>query len=287
MLLNTVNFIELTQSLADIFSTNKNNILSYFQQYAIEIINENYNEYTIGYLDLESVKNFCNCNEIRCIDEIIVNHIAPRENQELLMSEDIMVLPTVLTTDTVLSRYLKDKKFEFEFVDNKIIAKRNGKIIDWSKLKQSNLFARFGGPKSLNDFNVNGYLFASDFILDRCRGWLGSPEILKSIASAYGEFSIADDYAERCRNYLVSFKVPLDVADIECTDAFINKRNKSDLLVKYGINAMAHYLKADKDNKDIYNPIIMLKRDYNVPHTEIIKVRNLVIDYQVVRVIGD
>lgn len=85
---------------------------------------------------------------------------------------------------------------------------------------------------------------------------------MKSIANAYGEFNIADDYAEKCRNYFVLFKVPLDVADIECTDVFINRQQKSDLLVKYSVNAMAHYLKAGKHNKDFYNPIIMLKRDY-------------------------
>lgn len=178
----------------------------------MEIINENYNEYTIDYLDLELIKNCCNCNEVRCIDEIIVNHITPKENQELLMSEDIMTLPKALTTDTALSRYLKDKKFEFKFVDNQIIAKRNGKVVDWNKLKQSNLFVRFGG--------------------------------LKSLANAYGDFSIADDYAEKCRNYFVSFKVPLDMADIECTNVFIDKQRKSDLLVRYSINAMAHCLKA-------------------------------------------
>lgn len=154
-------------------------------------------------------------------------------------------------------------------------------------MKQSNLFVRFGGPKSLNNFNVNGYLFIADFVLDHCRGWLGSPEILKSIANAYGEFSIADDYAEKCRNYFVSFKVPLDMVDIECTDVFIDKQRKSDLLVKYSVNAVAHYLKAGKRNKDFYNPIIMLKRDYNVPHEDIIKVRSLKIDYPKVRVIDD
>lgn len=287
MLLNTVDFKELTQSLADIFLTNEKDILSFFQQYAMDIINEYYSEYTIGYLDLELIKKFCKCSEVRCIDEIIVNHIAPRENQELLMSEDIMTLPKALTTNTALSRYLNEKKFEFLFVDNQIIAKRNGDIIDWNKLKQSNLLMRFGGPKSLNDFNVNGYLFAADFILDHCRGWLGSPEILKSIASAYEEFSIADDYVEKCRNYLVSFKVSVDLADIEGTDTFIDQQQKNDLLIKYSINAMAHYLKAGKYNKDFYNPTIMLKRGYNVPHTDIVKVRSFKIDYSKVRVIDD
>lgn len=287
MLLNTVNFVELMHSLADIFSADKKDLLSFLQQYAKEIINGNYNEYTIDYLDFGSLKNFCNCNEVRSIDEIVVNHIAPRENQGLLVAEDIMTLPKALTTDTALSRYLKDKKFEFEFVDSQIIARRNGEVIDWNKLKQSNIFVRFGGPKSLNDFNVNGYLFVSDFILDRCKGWLGSPEILKSIANAYGERSIADDYAEKCRNYFVSFKVPLNMVDIESTDTFIDQRQKSDLLIKYSINALTHYLKAGKYNNDFYNPIIMLKRDYNVPHTDIIKVRNLKIDYPKVRVIDD
>jgi len=287
MLLNTVNSIKLSQSLANIFATDEKNILSFFDKYAMEIINENYNECTIGYLDLELIKNFCNCNEVQCIDEIIVNHITPRENQELLVSEDIRTLPKALTTDTVLSRYLKDKMFEFKFVNNQIIAERNGEVIDWGKLKQSNLFMRLGGSMSLNDFNVNGYLFVTDFIIDHCRGWLGSPEILKSIATAYGDFSIADNYAEKCKNYLVSFRVPLDIADIECIDVLTDRKLKSDLLVKYAINAMAHYLKSFKYNKNFYNPIIMLKRDYNVPYTDIIKVRNLKIAYPKVSVIDD
>lgn len=285
MLLNTVNCAELTQSLANIFSTDKKDILNFFHQYAWEIINENYCEYTIGCLDLELVKKYCNCTKMKCVDEIIVNHIATRENSELLILEDIMTLPKALINDTALSRYLKGKNFEFEFINNQIVAKRNGEIIDWSKLKQSNLFARLGGAKSFNDFNVNGYLFAADFILEHCRGWLGSPEILKSIATAYGELSIADDYAEKCKNYLVSFKVLLDVVDIECTDAFIDKQQKSDLLIKYSINALSHYLEASKYSKDFYNPVLMLKRDYCVPHKDIIKIRKLKIENSKVKVI--
>ncbi|MGO0884431.1 hypothetical protein ACTPDI_16765 [Clostridioides difficile] len=40
----------------------------------------------------------------------------------------------------------------------------------------------------------------------------------KSIVNAYGKFIIANDYVDKCRNYIVSFRVSLGLADIECTD---------------------------------------------------------------------
>lgn len=43
------------------------------------------------------------------------------------------------------------------------------------------------------------------------------------------------------------------MADIESTDTFINKQQKSDLLIKYSVNAMAHYLKAGKHNNEFYS----------------------------------
>ena len=83
--------------------------------------------------------------------------------------------------------------------------KKDGKAVELDKLNFSNLNVRFGDKCSLKDFNVNGYLFVDEFEIDRVRGWLGSPEILKSIANAYSKTNIADDYADECRNFLVSF----------------------------------------------------------------------------------
>ena len=287
MLLNTASFKELGKSLAQVFATDEKTILSFFQRYAMEIVDENYGSMTINSLDLGLIMKFCNCSEIRCFDEVVIHHITPRENQYVLMTEDIMTLPNVLTKDTALSRYLKDKLFEFEITGDQVIARRNSYIIDWDKLYQSNISMRLGGRYSLRDFNVNGYLFITDFTLDHCRGWLGSPEILKSIANSYGEIGIADDYARKCKNYLLSFKVDLALVDVESTNTSIDIQKKSDLLVKYCINAMAYYIKRNKSNMDLYNPVIMLKRDYNVSHENIVQARNLIIDNTKVRVVDE
>ncbi|MDF2819881.1 MAG: hypothetical protein K0R15_322 [Clostridiales bacterium] len=85
----------------------------------------------------------------------------------------------------MLSNYLQKLGFKFSFDDKKIIMKRNGEIVDIEKLDFSNLKMRLGGEKTLNDFNVNGYLFIDKFELVAVRGWLGSPEILKSLANSY------------------------------------------------------------------------------------------------------
>jgi len=221
MTLNTISSKELTRSIADIFYTDEETIMNFFKQNSANILDEMYREYTIDYLSLDLIKSFSNCKEIKQIDEIIVHHITPRENYDILLSEDIMTLPQALVCNTSLSKYLGEKGFSFAFIDNRIVAKRYEEIVDLGRLNQSNLLQRFGGKNSLNDFNINGYLFTSDFVLNFCRGWLGSPEVLKSIATAYNDHRIADDYACKSRNYLVSFKVGLENIDIECKDADI------------------------------------------------------------------
>ena len=100
--------------------------------------------------------------------------------------------------------------------------KKDGKAVELDKLNFSNLNVRFGDKCSLKDFNVNGYLFVDEFEIDRVRGWLGSPEILKSIANAYSKTNIADDYADECRNFLVSFDVSIDKIDLEGFSADID-----------------------------------------------------------------
>lgn len=53
-----------------------------------------------------------------------------------------------------------------------------------------------------------------EFEEEAVRGWLGSPEFLKSLAIYYNKNSIADNYADKCYNYYVSFEVPLDKVDV-------------------------------------------------------------------------
>ncbi len=286
MLLNTINSEVLIKSLADILCSDRKTIIKFFNEKAKDIINEHYNEFTIDHLNLDIIKKYCNCSKIQSIDEVVVNHIAPRKSNNSLKLEDIMTLPQVLLSDTELSRYLDKRGFVFEFVDNKIVCKHHGEFVDWNNLRQSNMIMRFGGQYSLYDFNVNGYLFATEWLLNSCRGWLGSPEILKSISSAFNDHSIADDYAERCQNYLISFMVGLENVDLECRDVSISAGEKNDLLLKYSINALAHWLTEEKHITDCYNPIIMLKRDYTVPKKDILAFHHLKVENNRVKVIA-
>ena len=78
---------------------------------------------------------------------------------------------------------------------------RKGIIVDVENRLGTNLKMRLGGPNTYNDFNVNGYLFVDEFVEDAIRGWLGSPEFLKSLANYYDKNNIADNYAENSYNY--------------------------------------------------------------------------------------
>ena len=62
-------------------------------------------------------------------------------------------------------------------------------------------------------------------------------------------------------------------------DAGISKKEKSELLLKYSINTLAHWLKAEKHIIDCYNPIIMLKRNYTVPKEDTIAFHHLEVEH--------
>ena len=123
---------------------------------------------------------------------------------------------------------------------------------------------RLGGAGTLNDYNVNGYLFVDAFEIETVKGWLGSPEFLKSLSIFYNDYNIADGYADNCSNYYVSFEVPLNKIDIEWFDASIDEERKTDILLKYTINALAYSEMRIRPFLPMYNPIIFLKRDYDV-----------------------
>jgi hypothetical protein len=272
MFLNTTSNEKVYESIAAIFATDVAVVREYIENNAEKIVENYYDEHSINNLDLDSLKEICQCESIDVVKDLVVNHITPRENINSVCKEGIHTLPNALINKTVLSEYLSGLGFTFEFVDDHISMNRNGEVIDVKKLNFSNLLMRLGGKGTLNDFNVNGYLFVDRFRLQNCRGWLGSPEILKSLSNAFGDYSIANSYADKCDNYLVSFKVPIEKIDIECFDSNITTETKSDLLIKYCINAMAFSVAGKSAALDMYNPIIFLKRNYDVPAENIEKV---------------
>lgn len=120
----------------------------------------------------------------------------------------------------------------------------------------TNINMRLGGAGTLNDYNVNGYLFVDAFEIETVKGWLGSPEFLKSLSIFYNDYNIADGYADNCSNYYVSFEVPLNKIDIEWFDASIDEERKTDILLKYTINALAYSEMRIRPFLPMYNPII-------------------------------
>ena len=272
MYLNTLGKNEMYQSVAEMLGTDIETIKQYVMANLENIIDCNYDEHSIETMDLEPLLKRSNCIRPKKIDSLTVNHITPREDIDSVWQEGLLTLPHTLTKRTALSEYLRELGFEFLFNGKQITMKRYGKEVDIDRLQFSNLKMRLGGDKTLNDFNVNGYLFVNEFEIDAVRGWLGSPEFLKSLAVAYSKNSIADKYADHCRNYYVSFEVPLEMVDIEGFSEWIDEDTKTWILLKYTINALAYSEMKRKPFLPMYNSIILLKRNYDVPSQNIRKI---------------
>lgn len=272
MYLNTLGKNEMYQSVAEMLGTDIETIKQYVMDNSENIIDCNYDEHSIETMDLEPLLKRSNCIRPKKIDSLTVSHITPREDVDSVWQEGLLTLPHTLTKRTTLSEYLRELGFEFLFNGKQITMKRYGKEVDIDRLQFSNLKMRLGGDKTLNDFNVNGYLFVNEFEIDAVRGWLGSPEFLKSLAVAYSKNSIADKYADYCRNYYVSFEAPLEMADIEGFSEWIDEDTKTLILLRYTINALAYLEMKRKPFLPMYNPIILLKRNYDVPSHNIRKI---------------
>ena len=263
---------KLYESLAEEFSISVQQMKEYIKSNTKNILDYGYDEYTVEKIDITSLLNENFVGKLATVGEIMVHHITPRANTAEIKNEGLMTLPHALTEKTALSNYLAEKGFEFSFDEKQVYMKNDGGAVDISKLEPSNLLMRLGGKYSLFDFNVNGYLFVTDFRIADCLGWLGSPEILKSLANAFGDRNIADDYAENYNNYLVSFRVPIEQVDIAGYDANISREEKTEILIKCAINALACMEEEPKRTEDIYNPIIMLKRNFDVPGENVEKI---------------
>ncbi len=269
MYLNTLGKNEMYLSVAEILGTDIEVVKKFVIENADEIVDYHYDEHSIEQMNLDSL---INGNAPKRIDSLIVNHITPRESKESIWQEGLLTLSHALTKKTALSDYLKELGFTFSFDEKQIVMSMNDKIVEVENKLGTNLKMRLGGEKTLNDYNVNGYLFVSEFEQEAIRGWLGSPEFLKSLAIYYNKNSIADNYADKCYNYFVSFEVPLDKVDIEGFSDKIDADRKTDILLRYTINALAYAEMKRKPFLSMYNPIIFLKRDYNVPKEDIRKI---------------
>lgn len=278
MYLNTLGRHELYQSLAEIMNTTEKRIKQYVIKNKDVIVDCYYNETSIPSINLGDFMKYVECKRLNLIDKVIVHHITPRQDIDTVYTEGILTLPNVLTKDTVLASYLREIGFTFEFMDNHVVMKKDENIVEIIKLNFSNLHVRFGDNCTVNDFNINAYLFVCEFEVAKVRGWLGSPEILKSIATAFGKTSIADNYADICHNYLVSFEVSIDKIDLEGFSEEITDAYKTEILVKYVVMALAYCEMEKRPFFPIYNPVIYLKRDYNVHGDNICKVWELIGD---------
>ena len=231
MYLNTLGKNEMYKSVSEIVGTNVETVKRFVKENADEIVDCHYDEHGIYQMDLSQLLKE---NELKQIDSVVVSHITPRENAKNIWDEGLLTLSHALTQETELSDYLKNIGFTFLFEKEQIIMYKDNHIVDVKSENGNNLKMRLGGEKTYNDYNINGYLFIDEFEEDAIRGWLGSPEFLKSLANYYGKNSIADNYAEKCYNYYVSFEVPLNEIDLEGFSDEIDSMEKTEILLRTG-----------------------------------------------------
>lgn len=273
MFLNILGTNEMYMSVAEILGTNIEVIKKFVIENAEGIVDCHYDKYGIEQMDLG---NLINGNGFQRIDTLIVNHITPRECEENIWKEGVLTLSHALTRKTALSDYLQELGLTFSFDEKQIIMCKNGRIVEVENKLGTNLKMRLGGEHTSNDYNINGYLFIDDFEEATVRGWLGSPEFLKSLATYYNKNSIADNYADKCdNNYFVSFEVPLDKVDLDGFSDKIDADRKTGILLRYTINALAYAEMRRKTFLSMTNPILYLKRDYDVPKEDIRKIWKL------------
>lgn len=269
MYLNTLKKDEMYKSVSEIVGTNIETVKKFVRENADEIVGWHYDDRNICLMDLS---HLLKGTEIKQIDSLVMSHITPRENAKNIWNEGILTLSHALTQKTELSDYLKNIGFTFAFEKEQIIMYKDNYIVDVKSENENNLKMRLGGEKTYNDYNINGYLFIDEFDVDAIRGWLGSPEFLKSLATYYEKNSIADNYADMCENYYVSFEVPLNAIDLDGFSEKINSIEKTEILLKYTINALAYTEMRRKPFLPMYNPIIYVKRNYDVSKEAIRKI---------------
>lgn len=266
--LDTLSKESLYESMEEILQIDRRIIKGYIKENAERIVDTRYDQYSIIDMDLNILLKD---KEIKTIDTVIMHHITPRRCQENIEKEGLTSLANTLTSNTELANYLSHKGFEFTFDGNKIKMTKDGEVVDLDKLDEKNLKKRLEG----NDYNINGYLFVNTFDIDNIKGWLGSPEILKTLANAYENKSIADDYGKECENYYVSFEVPIKEIDIESTEENIGEDVKREILLKYAVNALAYAEEGRYSCSSMCNPVIYLNQLYNVENDSIKKIWKL------------
>ena len=257
------------KSVSEIVGTDIEVVKKFIKENADNIVDCNYDENGIEQLNIDELIQGKTLNQI---DSLIVNHITPRENEKTIWDEGLLTLSYALTQKTALSDYLKKWGFTFSFDQKQITMYKNDVIVEVKHKLGTNLDMRLGGEKTLNDYNINGYLFVNEFEEDAISGWLGSPEFLKSLSIYYSNHNIANDYCDKCQNYYVSFEVPIDKVDLEGFSDDIDSMRKTEILLRYVINALSYAAMERKPFLPMYNPIIFLKRDYNVPKENIRKI---------------
>jgi hypothetical protein len=286
MILNTLNTKAAIESLSRLFDISEEHLETRLFLNAKLILNNYFSAGLTLHLNLEEVLGFDVSQRLGLLNEFVIHHLTQGRSMSEVEERDVLVLPYVLTKNTRLSEYLATKGFSFTYDAEKIIVRRFGKVVDVQpdgSTRRDNLDVRFG-YNGETDYYINGYLIPYRIVEDKCKRWLTSSEILKSLAIFFKEDSIVNDFSGASNSYMVSAAVPF-----ESIYAFDNSDNtslkeKKEYFVKLVISMITHelyqqhyslYERPEMCDVDYGNIEIQLLSDYCISKSKILAVREL------------
>ncbi|MCD8231850.1 MAG: hypothetical protein LUD14_08565 [Clostridiales bacterium] len=202
------------------------------------------------------------------LTEMYVCHLA-----RLIREPDVLMpLPTVLTTNTTLSRFLIDRGISFRWDGNRLILSYNGQEISPTEIYNSDLVTnehcalakRLGYFSDEQDFCVNGFAFGAgveDDLNNYFRSLSIGPEFLMCL-DKFLKTSLRWEYKRESKYYKVYVKSPVDGIIFDGKDEIKTPEQKSEYFLEKCIGHLAEYYHTGKGMREI--PIIRFADDVSV-----------------------
>lgn len=261
---------EIYKSLANVLSTDVDTLEWYIGKIkSIGSIND---------VDLSALKIKTGCSMSKTIDYISINHISPRININNIYCEPILTLKNILLSKNDLTDFLSQYGITFCLEQNDMLSiKLNDRLYDFKETTNNRLKTRLGRIAGCNDYCVNGFLFSDVCNEPFFNHYLGSPEILKDISIELKDNSIADKFADKANNYIISFMAPFKKVTISTSHKLISDIDKTKLIIKYCIMYLVvSKLKPVKPYLNFDNPVLYMPDNYDVPSEDIIQIHKLI-----------
>lgn len=229
------------------------NALDIDEEYLREVVRDAYDDAYYNHRDdygivfNEWISNFVRENAFNEITEVYVCHLA----RLIEKPEVLMPLPDVLTTDTALSKFLKEHSISFRMDGHKLILSYKGRevppkvVYDPGSIRHEHagLAFRLGYFDDEQDFCVNGFAFGAD-LKNGSDGYFRNlswgPEILMRLDD-FLKMHLQLDYMKCSAYYKVYIKRPIEDIVFDGKDYIKTAEQKSEYFLERCVEHLAQY----------------------------------------------